>query len=274
MKLSQITAIGRPVDPRYPTNRAIALIAVSVIVIAAITQIWSGKGWLESAVGGIPYGIAVFVSWALGRELDPDHDLAAFGAAALMGLGLVVWHDLPNLGLVFWLLLIIRVVNRTTGLAVTMIDSLGVIAFGVLLAGQGNWGLGIITALALLLDSQLTPRNPRQLWFAGVALVGTLVVAGLAGVITFPTQLSLSDGSIALGLSALFLPIIGRSKRVVSVGDEDGVRLNALRVQGGQALALLIGLEVALASGLLELLPLWAAVIGIAGYGLIVRDRA
>lgn len=49
MKINDITAIARPLDLNYPTNKAIAL--VSMIVIAASTIFWmvAGRGFLDSA---------------------------------------------------------------------------------------------------------------------------------------------------------------------------------------------------------------------------------
>ena len=71
MKMSDVTALGRLPDPRYPTNRAIAVLALVVAIAAAIWRILSGVAPLESALWGIGAGFALFLTWALGRELDP-----------------------------------------------------------------------------------------------------------------------------------------------------------------------------------------------------------
>ena len=58
-------------------------------------------------------GIAVFLAWALGRELDPDHDwsalIAELGTFAL-------WFTLPSsAGLLFATLISVRLITRSTG---------------------------------------------------------------------------------------------------------------------------------------------------------------
>jgi hypothetical protein len=79
MKLTDITVLGRtPIDPSCPTNRAIAVLTTVVAIAGAILRLLKGTTPLESVLWGIEAGLAVFLTWALGRELDPDHDLSAF----------------------------------------------------------------------------------------------------------------------------------------------------------------------------------------------------
>ena len=129
MKMSDITALGRAIDPRYPTNLAIAVLALVVAIGGTAWRLVTGLPLLESALWGIGAGFVLFLTWALGRELDPDHDLSAF-----MGVGLalivLLFFDLPELLLVFWLLLVLRTVNRTTGLPARPLDSLAILGLG------------------------------------------------------------------------------------------------------------------------------------------------
>ncbi|MFN2240808.1 MAG: hypothetical protein ACK2U2_00885, partial [Anaerolineae bacterium] len=68
MKLSDITAVGRSLDPRYPTNLAIGLLSLVFGAVGAAANVLSGVHMLESALWGIGAAFAVFLSWALGRE--------------------------------------------------------------------------------------------------------------------------------------------------------------------------------------------------------------
>ena len=115
MKLTDVTTLGRPVDPRYPTNLAVVVLSPVVVVAGTIYRLVSGYALLEGVLWGIGAGLAVFLAWALGRELDPDHDLSAFVGAGLTVFGLLL-TGLPSLLVLFWLLLALRVVNRSTGL--------------------------------------------------------------------------------------------------------------------------------------------------------------
>jgi len=275
MKISKITLVARPIDLNYPTNRAIAALVIVVVVGATVLQLVTGKGWTQSGLWGIGAGMAVFFAWALCRELDPDHDLSAFVAAGLALVGLFFW-DLPNLGALLWVLLVVRIVNRTAGLPATALDSLAVLGLGGWLSVQGNWGYGVITATALFLDSQLVPRNRRQILFAGLGVAITVVAAAMNGAIWGEGDVSPLAGLIGLGISVVFVPVVVGAGRVESVGDETGEVLRPVRVQMGQGLALLAGVEVAFWGGelgLVSMLPLWAAALGGAIYWLFVAIR-
>ncbi|MBW4696891.1 MAG: hypothetical protein KME03_03110 [Aphanocapsa lilacina HA4352-LM1] len=267
MKLSDLTAIGRSVDLSYPTNRAIAVLAGLTAAALSVLQLCLGTPWLQSALWGLTAGISVFLAWAIARELDPDQDLSAFVAAGLAIVGIGIW-GLPDLGMLFWLLLLVRMVNRTTGLSAKWSDSLAVLALGGWLAFQGNWAFAALTAVALWLDSQLRPTNRPQLVFAGLGAALTAIALVFAGV-TPDGGVSFAAGALAVGLSAAFLPVLVGSSRMVSVGDEDGEALVPMRVQAAQAVVLAAGIEAALwsgAVGLVALVPFWAAVLGTAAY--------
>jgi hypothetical protein len=82
-------------------------------------------------------------------------------------------------------------------------------------------------------------------------------------------------GALASALIAgLFLAVIATTRQLDSVGDATGEPLAARRVQAAQVLALLTGLLTAWwdgAPGLVALLPLWAAMLGVSLYRLAIR---
>ncbi len=264
MNRQAITTIGRPIDPSYPTNCAIAILALVVILVGALWQRLSGAAWLAGALWGARAGLAVFLTWALCRELDPDHPLAAFVAAALALLSLYLW-DLPQLGLALWILIIVRLVSRTVGLPAGLLDALGLLGLAGWLSLRTHWGYGVITAIAFLLDSQLPDRARRHLIFALLAAIVTVVTALLGAAPAGPGALSLLGGLIALALSLLFLPVLLAARSLQSVGDQTGEPLIPVRVQAAQVLALLAGVQAAFLGGpasLTALSPLWAAALG------------
>ena len=266
--MNKLTSIGRPIDLNYPTNRAIAALTVAVMAGGTMFALLSGGGGVESVRQGIGAGFAVFLAWALCRELDPDHGLSAFVAAGLALGGLFLW-DLPHFGALLWLLLVLRVVNQTAGLPTTVLDASAVLGLGGWLVMQGNWGYGAITALALFVDSQLSPRNRGQVFFAALGLVVTVVAVIVAGELRWGEDSSLVAGLIGLGMVVSFVPVVLRARRLDSVGDATGEPLEPLRVQAGQGVALLAGVEVAFwggEAGLASLGPLWAAALGASLY--------
>jgi hypothetical protein len=272
MRISDMTAIGRPIDLNYPTNRAIAALTIVVIVGGTIFRLLAGVEWIQSALWGIAAGFAVFLTWALGRELDPDHDLSAFVAAGLSLIGLLVFNP-PNLSVLFWVLVLVRIVNHTVGLPARILDSLLLLGLGSWLALQGNWIYGLMTALAFFLDSQLSPPHRRHLLFAGIALLATVILFSFNGSVLGEGKLSLPALLAVSATSVLFVPVMMASRQLRTVSDQTSEPLNPKRVQAAQVIALLTGIQVALwdgDSGLVSLMPLWAAVLGASLYRLFI----
>ncbi|CAN0400327.1 unnamed protein product, partial [Phaeothamnion confervicola] len=156
MKMSQVTGLGRPLDLRYPTNLAIALISLTVAGTAACID--------GTPLSGLHAGLDVFFTWALCRELDPEHDIAAFVAVGLSIFGLLNWGQ--SAAPLFWLLLAVRTLNRTTGLACTVLDSVLLLALGV------TSGWGALTAFVFGADAMLPGGRKPQLLFAALAAAG------------------------------------------------------------------------------------------------------
>lgn len=270
MKMSDVTALGRPIDPRYPTNLAIAVLALVVAIVGAVWRLIAGAALLESALWGTGAGFTLFLAWALGRELDPDHDLSAFVGAGLALIALTLL-DMPSLLLVLWLLLVLRIVNRTAGLPARPLDSLAVLGLGAWLTWQGYWMVGLMTAVAFLLDGLLAAPLRTHLFASGLAFAATLILSIFRGDVAMgsgPTAWVVVSSVVVIGL---FLPVIAISRKVRSVGDAKGKSLHPRRVQAAQVLALLTALLLSWwdgASGVVAVLPLWAAMVGVGLYGL------
>jgi hypothetical protein len=271
MKLTDFTALGRvPVDPGYPTTWAIAALALVVAIAGTIVHLLTGAALLESVLWGIGAGFVPFLTWALGRELDPDHDLSAFVGAGLVLIAFLL-PEMPSLVLILWLLLVLRTVNCSVGLPAKPLDSLGVLGLGTWLAWQGYWMVGLMTAVAFLLDGLLSPPLRYHLFVSGLAFVTTVILSFFHGDMSMETGPSMSVVVSSVVAAGLFLIVIATTRKVEAVGDATGKVLNPRRVQAAQVLALLTGLLFAWwagASGMVTVLPLWAAMIGVSLYRL------
>jgi hypothetical protein len=175
---------------------------------------------------------------------------------------------------VFWMLVLLRIVNRTVGLPAKILDTLLILGLGISLTRQGNWGYGLITALALWLDSQLAPPHKRHLFFAGITLLVTAIFLVFNGRITAEGQLPSSGMMSAVTVSSLlFVPVIFASWKSNVTADLTGEPLNPRRIQAVQIVALLTGWQLILWNGypgLVSLMPLWTTILGVALYGLLV----
>lgn len=272
MKLSDVTTLGRPIDPRYPTNLAIAVLALVVATGGTVWRLITGLSFLESTLWGIGAGLVLFLTWALGRELDPDHDLSAFVGGGLAVIALLLF-DLPSFLLVFWLLLVLRIVSRTTGLPARPLDSLAVLGLGSWLTWQGEWMVGLVTAIAFLLDGLLSPRHRAHLLLSGLAFLTTVALSIFRGDLAMESGPTMSVVVLSLVVAGLFLVVIVTTRELQAVGDVTGSPLHPRRVQAAQVLALLTALLFAWwagASGMLALLPLWAAMAGLGLYRIAI----
>jgi hypothetical protein len=169
------------------------------------------------------------------------------------------------------MIMVMRIVNRTTGLAAGLLDSLAVLGLGSWLSLEGNWGYGVITAVAFLLDDQLPRRVRRQLIPTALAVAATVTIAIVGGELPGEGPPSVLGGLIGLALSALFLPVMLSARHVESVGDRSQEPLKPIRVQAAQVLALLTAVETITLGGtatLGTLVPLWAALLGASIYWL------
>jgi len=268
MRISKISATGRPVDLSYPTNRAIVFLALAAAAGGLLYRLFFHESLFRSGMWGLKAGLSVFLAWALCRELDPDNNLSAFVGAGLTSIGIFLW-GFPSFLALFWLLVMIRILNRTTGLPAKMMDSFAVILLGCVLVFQGHWAFGLGTVLVFVLDGLLPAPFKRQLFYAGLAALSTIMIVLLKPGYWKAWELHWPLGGIVLGMSVLFIPVMFQSRVIKSTGDVTGEPLKSVRVIVGQGLALFTGIEVALwngADGLQFLLPLWGAVVGAAIY--------
>lgn len=277
MKLTAITSLARPLDLTYPTNRAIAVLSLMVFFGGGGTLVWmtGGSGVLDSVSKGFNAALAFFLAWAIARELDPDYDLSAFVAAGLALIGLIFW-GLPSILVLFWVLLVARLVNRTTGLPARRLDSVALLLLAGWLTFTGSIFVGLITALAFFLDSLLPkPQQPHVL-FAGVQMLSVGIAVYVNGFTVDSSTLALIDACAVVVISVLFLVVIVDSKEVRAVGDQNGNLLDPVRVQSAQVLALSTALLITVwhgTPGIVAILPLWAAIVGTAVYRTTVRTN-
>jgi hypothetical protein len=268
----RISGIGRPLDPNYPANRAIIAVALLVGLVGGAVQLFlAGGGLLDSFVWSVEAAGGVFLAWALSRELDPDNEMSAFVSASLWILSLALINA-PGLLALLWFLWTLRILNRTSGVAAKPLDSVLFLTLGSWLAFQTSGIYIVMTAVVFVLDGLLEPANRRQYIFAGLsALPGLALFLALDALFA---AFQFSRGVIVplVVVAILFASVIASYRRVEVRDDYTGEPLDPTRVRAAQVIALITALLVGLLkglSGLVSLLPLWSAFLGVALFRIV-----
>jgi hypothetical protein len=243
-RVYKYTSIGRPLEPGFPSNKAVLILMPLGAVVGAVTAWADGQAGMQLLQQAVFFLLVVFGSWALARELDPDDHTAAFiNMAAAVFAALVV--DAPGILIVFTTLGLVRLVNRSTGLAARMADSVLVMLLSLLVIYTTESPFfGIVAALAFILDGSL--KEPlRHQWIFGLVCLGGMIVYMVDHNVGFE-QLS-APNSLFEWLALLFLLIFALNtlllKKVYSKGDMSGKTLDLGRVRGGMAVGLFAALQ-------------------------------
>ncbi len=251
------TSLGRPLDPAYPTNRAVVLLLPIAAVAGAVLSP------LGVVVGGLLGAGSAFLGWALTRELAPDDNPAAFVAMGLAVAALAV-VDRPALLPGFALLMLTRVVNRTVGPPCRPPDTVAAagLAIWAVLAG-GGWPLAAAAALAFGADTLLAHPGPRVHRALAVAFGGWAVLGAATG-----PDPALPEGWALWGsalVAAVYLSAVIRTRRLGSPPDTGGGALSAARVRGGMLVPLAVLWPTAAGMGPdpASLITVWAAVAAV-----------
>ena len=95
-RIYKYTSIGRPLEPAFPSNKAVLILMPLGAVLGAIAAWMDGQSGVQLLQQAISFLLIVFGAWALARELDPDDHTAAFiSMAAAVFAALVV--DAPGI---------------------------------------------------------------------------------------------------------------------------------------------------------------------------------
>lgn len=171
--------VGRSLDMRLASNRLIlgltlvtALAAGAVMVTGGITDVWVAPAH-------------TFLTWALVREVDPDHDWTALAAGFAAGLWVVTGQEAMSALALLGTMLAARLVLNSTGRRPLNTDLVGlvVIASGIAFTPEG-WIAGFGLALAIYIDDRLREETrTASVIAAALAALGASAVATLTDAI-------------------------------------------------------------------------------------------
>lgn len=263
----RLSGVARPVDPNYPTNKAVLILAPLVLILAGVWSLVQGASLVDAGLAGLNAGLVVFLCWALTRELTPDDNPAAFLAVVI---ALAAWARVgpQSIWMLAAALIAARLVNRSTGLPAKLSDSIVVaIGFG-LLTWFVSWTAGVVGAVALSLDALLPSKLESRRRHLGFAAAVALVVAArvLVGIdpVVVPAHLPVFASIATLGVLAIVC-----YPTPSSTCDINSTPLTRARVRAGLAMGVLTAALVSLDGGipLQQVAAVWACVLAV-GLGL------
>lgn len=175
--MNRLTALGRPIDLSYPSNRwAVGLMLLGLVALGLLTRSW---------LGAVTGALWVFSTWALGRELDPDEPRTATVSAGAVLLALALarpeaFYLLHGMAATGGTMLAARLLGRTTGLKTRPLDLFTLVLTAPVLGGlasRGLWPLAAVAGIASGLDA-VYDGKPARAWLGGVlaAIGGALLL--------------------------------------------------------------------------------------------------
>ncbi len=214
-------------------------------IAAVVVGIWRESTAADVLVYTLSTVLAGFGSWALGRELAPDDQAAAFVAMFLaVIMMLFAGPEASSYGLLvlFMTLGLARQVNRTTGLEARVSDSLLLtilLALGIY--STANPLIGIAGFVSFALDGYLSKPLRRQWMFAFISIVVMVVYMvdheSATQIYTLPESLG---QWVAALIALVFALSLALGTGINSLGDVGRKKLDAARVRAGMLVALVV----------------------------------
>lgn len=278
----KLSSIARPLEPQYPTNLAVLIllpfIALGIAALAFFLRDASPAAALSAGLGAM---LAAFLAWALGREVDPDRNEAAFVAMALAVAAIALgWA--PALWTLALALMATRIVVRTVGPAARLTDlALVTVLAGLSIFADGYWAMGVVAGFAMALDLFYDRKRTLNLVFAAFATGLSMFAVVQRGGEWLPLTLEPlgaidPDWSLAaLIVTALAAIFILTCPPVTSVCDANGAQVERRRVRGGAVIVLLCATAGMFEgqAGLLATLPVWAVLAGLVAGRVMPRRK-
>jgi len=268
--IHKYSALARPVEPKYPTNLAVVILLPLIAVGLFVWSLIGGAELSAALPAGLFGALAAFLVWALGREMDPDHNATAFLAMAAAVLAAILGYgfDLLTLGA---LMFAVRLVNRTVGPSAKIGDviTLVLLNLGAVFI-EGAWWMPFISVIALAIDEAFERSNLTQ----RLAIPTLLILGILAFIIGDGVDLSAMDSLVRgwvvamIVVTILVSGTIFNTEEINSSMDVLNAPCNGRRIQAGMALILLgaicslLGGQESLAANLGILAVLAASLMG------------
>ncbi len=253
----------RILDTRYKPNKILFIILLIQFFLTFGWYSFNSNTVVQSIYLALIQTIIVFLCWAIGRELDPDHDYAAFLGLPLLFLPFSFTQG--NIFVLLWFLISLRLLNQTTGIRSTSSDVTFYISLSILSALLSTQILILLIAIFIIVVTSIIPKKEIQLSILATPLIPCFILFYFV----FPEAWILLNPSpwllmyIAVSCALMFF-ITTTTDKIDCIGDHSLTPLSLKRVQSGQIIAVLSVLMLSTFHGsIYPIFPVWAAITGV-----------
>jgi hypothetical protein len=255
-----IFTLGRTIDRKYLPNQLIISITIFSFIFASLIQFFIINNILEAIFLGIILSIITFLSWALNRELYPQEEYAALAGVILFIITLP-WYDVFPLIILFliWFIIILRLINQTTGLKPSIFDRFLILLFTVINSYFFSWIFLVFMVIIFLLNYKFT-KEKYDLFFILIGIILSPVLIYFQNIFYNQDSLIILSGLLIFLLLTIFVILMWLDSDINVVGDYSNKKVPFNRIFSAQIISVFLIFGYILWFGdksILLLLPVW-----------------
>lgn len=191
--------LARKIDIHYSTNKIILAIA---ILVGAIGYFITGHIKSGAYLAG-----GTFLTWALAREVLPRDEYGAFISVTLSLVNIFLYQNIQLLVL-FWLILLLRLVNGLTGKKTTPVDIFSLLGLSIFLSISRGNSVYLLPFLFSMMKIKKTKVSLLVLPLSAIIMLVEILYFKYLHINTINLS-SIIDISIIVLLIAFIISVIG-----------------------------------------------------------------
>ncbi|MFW6370042.1 MAG: hypothetical protein ACOC10_02420, partial [Bacteroidota bacterium] len=253
-------------------NRYLIFLLPVFLLLGFLFHLIKHEAFFPALLHGLGVMVILFLTWAINREIDPDYDYSAFLAVGVALFPAFLWENTGFL-ILFWILPVLRIINKSTGLHSKISDSIFIVLFSGALAWSIDPAFILFAGMAFLADAFLPLKNKTQIYFAGASFILFFLIFMLTERTNDPYLYHSLTLPVLIGCSVLFIPVIFLTRNIKTQGDYSEMLLEASRLRFAGWFVLFLATYITLfhgINGLVMMLPVWASIAATSIYRYIV----
>jgi len=264
MSHNNIFTLMRTIDVKYLANQLIIIITIFSLIFGFLINYYITNNFLESLFLGLIIAVITFLSWSLNRELYPQSEYAAIVSGILVVIFLPWYKIIPSIILfLLWFIIILRLINQTTGLKSTFIDRLVILSLTITTSYFFSWIFLIFILIIFPLNYRFT-KEKNDIIFILIAIFLTPIIIFYQEIFYNQNNLNFQNGFIIFLITILFLIFMWLNKDKKIICDYSNKKVPFNRIFSAQIISVFIIIGYILWFGdesIILLLPVWCIFI-------------